>query len=443
MTLYGMKRFGIMTVALTAGGCLLAGCGEEPQRAAEVPAAQSEVVPGWVDEKEPPLEYLDEALARAEARNDGKEVCRLLREYITCENADHAGLIQEYSLLAFAAAHGYPAALRYLIATDGTDWQNACPEKLDSPLCLAAEGGHADCVRILLEAGFKPEDCRYDSPYTCALSSKNPECIRLLHEACRISEPICYPDPEEEADCARHATLEAAIAGDCSVCVERLVKAGADVNAELKPGFTPLMLAASFGRAEHLRLLLEAGAEVNVQTPGAPSALHYALEWRTYSQPQVHYRQMIECVRLLLEAGADASCCQEFGTTPLHLAARRCMAETVSRMLADGADPNALGTACYGAGKEITPLEEALECSSTMMVLLENGADITPYKDTILWLAADRSPRVIRKLLELGANPAARGADGTSVLDLVVREGNEEKIRLIREALQHSRRKRR
>jgi len=139
----------------------------------------------------------------------------------------------------------------------------------------------------------------------------------------------------------------------------------------------------------------------------------------------------------------DASCCQEFGTTPLHLAARRCMAETVSRMLADGADPNALGTACYGAGKEITPLMEALECSSTMMVLLENGADITPYKDTILWMAADRSPRVIRKLLELGANPEARGADGTSVLDLVIREGNEEKIRLIREALQHSRRKRR
>ena len=126
----------------------------------------------------------------------------------------------------------------------------------------------------------------------------------------------------------------------------------------------------------------------------------------------------------------------EFGTTPLHLAARRCKAETVSRMLAAVANPNALGRACYGAGKEITPLMEALECSSAMMALLENGADITPYKDTILWMASERSLRVIQKLLELGADPNARGDDGSSVLDVVTREGNEEKIRLIRKALQ-------
>lgn len=430
-----MKGFRRVVFSLTVGCCFLTGCGEEPQRPAEDPSVQSADMPEWVDWKEPPLEYLDAALARAEARNDGKEVCRLLREYITWENADHAGLIQDYSLLAFAAAHGYPAALRYLIVTDGPDWQNACPEKLDSPLCLAAEGGHTECVRILLEAGFKPEDCRHESPYTCALRSKNPECIRMLHEACRIPEPICYPESEDGPVCTRHATLEEAISGGCPVCAERLVKAGADVNAELKPGVTPLMLAASYGSPELLRLLLEAGAKVNTGTSGESGALHYALEWRTGAYPRVHYRQMIECVRLLLEAGADATGCQEFGTTPLHLASRRCMAETVFRMLEAGADPNAKGKPCYGAGEEISPLMEALECSSTMLVLLENGADITPYKDTILWMAAERSPRVIRKLLELGANPAARGADGTSVLDLVIREGNEEKIRLIREAL--------
>ena len=436
MTLLRMKGFGCIAVSLTVGCCLLVGCGDAPQKPAEAPSAQSADVPEWVDEKEPPLEYLDAVLARAEARNDGKEVCRLLREYITWENADHDGLIQDYSLLAFAAAHGYPAALRYLIATDGTDWQTGCPEMQDSPLCLAAEGGHTECVKVLLDAGFKPEDCRYESPYTRSLSSKNPECIRLLHAACHIADPICYPEPEEEEMCERHSTLEEAIAADCPVCAERLVKAGADVNEELRPGYTLLMQAALYGRPEHIRLLLAAGAKVNGGAPCGPSALHYALEWRSEGMPKVHYRQMIECVRLLLDAGADASCCQEFGTTPLHLAARRCMAETVSRMLSAGANPNALGRACYGAGKEITPLMEALECSSAMMALLENGADITPYKDTILWMASERSLRVIQKLLELGADPNARGTDGSSVLDVVTREGNEEKIRLIRKALQ-------
>lgn len=430
-----MKGFRRAAFSFTVGCCFLTGCGEEPQRPAEAPAAQAAEAPEWVDWKEPPLEYLDAALARAEARSDGKEVCRLLREYITGENADHAGLIEEYSLLAFAAAHGYPSALRYLIAAEGTDWQSDCPEKLDSPLCLAAEAGHTECVRVLLEAGFNPEEYLHESPYTCALRSKNPECIRMLHEACRIAEPICCPEPESAPLCELHTTLKDAVSADCPVCAERLVKAGADVNAELKPGFTPLMQAALYGRAEIIRLLLNAGAKVNGCESGGPSALHYALAWRPKSEPRVHYRQMLECVQLLLEAGADASYCQEFGTTPLHLAARRCMAETVSRMLATGADPNAPGTVSYGAGKKITPLLEALECSSAMMILLENGADITPYKDDILWMAADRSPRVIRKLLELGANPAARGADGTSVLDLVIREGNEEKIRLIQEAL--------
>ncbi len=73
-----------------------------------------------------------------------------------------------------------------------------------------------------------------------------------------------------------------------------LLDNGADVNAVVKDGRTPLHLAARFGHREVVELLLERGAQVNQESPHWGNPLFVAA-----------YRGQREVVELLLKHGAD------------------------------------------------------------------------------------------------------------------------------------------
>jgi len=70
-------------------------------------------------------------------------------------------------------------------------------------------------------------------------------------------------------------------------------------------GHTALMLASEWLDAEIVRMLLEAGAEVDVRDTDGKTALHYAL------------RGGAENIRVLLEFGADVNAQARNGYTPL------------------------------------------------------------------------------------------------------------------------------
>ncbi len=69
------------------------------------------------------------------------------------------------------------------------------------------------------------------------------------------------------------ALEEAALRGHVGM-VELLIEAGADVNLE---GHSPLLLATRSGHENVVRLLLDAGADPNVRNHCGHSALDYAL----------------------------------------------------------------------------------------------------------------------------------------------------------------------
>lgn len=91
-----------------------------------------------------------------------------------------------------------------------------------------------------------------------------------------------------------------------------LIDYGADVNAVRvtaeydASNYTPLSLACDWEEADLIARLLAAGADVNADLKGSPTALHSACE-----------QGNLDIVAMLLERGADLEAADSEGETPL------------------------------------------------------------------------------------------------------------------------------
>jgi hypothetical protein len=119
-----------------------------------------------------------------------------------------------------------------------------------------------------------------------------------------------------------------------------LLDYGADVSTSASGGHTPLMVAAGLGNVAMVQLLVEAGAGLDVQDEEGRTAVFHAAE---ADQPAA-----IEALDTL---GADVKLRRRptWGNsldTPLMLASARGYTEVVERLLAAGADVDALNSQC-------------------------------------------------------------------------------------------------
>lgn len=130
--------------------------------------------------------------------------------------------------------------------------------------------------------------------------------------------------------------FEAAAAGVRGSVEDWLKEDSGLVSALSHDGFTPLHLAAFFGRIPVVELLLSRRAPVNEvsQNPSALRPLHSAVAHR---QPQV----ALEISRALIAAGAEVNVTQHGGWTPLHAAALHGNLPLVRLLLDAGAKADA------------------------------------------------------------------------------------------------------
>ncbi|RYP87671.1 hypothetical protein DL770_004750 [Monosporascus sp. CRB-9-2] len=109
--------------------------------------------------------------------------------------------------------------------------------------------------------------------------------------------------------------------------VELLLDRGADSEAKDETGWTPLLLAASYGRETILELLLDRGADIEAGNDIGSTPLLFAVR-NTYET----------VIKLLLDRGANIEAKEASGATPLLLAAHNGYETVIQLLLDKGAD---------------------------------------------------------------------------------------------------------
>ena len=126
--------------------------------------------------------------------------------------------------------------------------------------------------------------------------------------------------------CKRNGPLHKAVMEDSLEAVKVLLDAGADINEKGKGGLTPLHRVAMRQLADGgavARLLLERGADTTIKGSMGYTPLHMAA-----------FLDAVEVAKALLDCGADMEAKDTLGRTPLHSVAGG-NAEAATKVLID------------------------------------------------------------------------------------------------------------
>ncbi|KAM0914420.1 hypothetical protein ACQ4PT_011597 [Festuca glaucescens] len=193
-----------------------------------------------------------------------------------------------HSALHLAAANGRVRVCRYLVQDLGFP-VDAWSSSGDTPLVLAATHGHTKTAAYLLERGANPHapDSHGETPLHWAACNGNRELAMLLLQRgvdpdatnprgtpLHVAASRAYPeivalllshraDPNKVANCV-FTPLVSSIVSSSLECMKLLIQAGANVNTGGFSGTTPLFIACNLsGAVPFVKCLLEAGANPN------------------------------------------------------------------------------------------------------------------------------------------------------------------------------------
>lgn len=162
----------------------------------------------------------------------------------------------------------------------------------------------------------------------------------------------------------------------------------AEINTQDTIGRTALSMAAERSEFTHLSGLLAYGADHELASYSLQTPLRYAAAAKSP-----------ECIRLLLEAGAEVDCLTDWDQTPLHLAAAYTKDARHATLLLDaGANPN------FRDRDGMTPLA---------------------------WTAISNNAPIASVLLDRGADAHDPDLQGSSTLQQCIRSNRHEILRLL------------
>ena len=186
---------------------------------------------------------------------------------------------------------------------------------------------------------------------------------------------------------------------------------------------TSMYYASQAGLLKPLKILIEAGADVNAPGGGYGSALQVA-----------SYEGHREVIDLLLDKGADINVRGEYFDTALQAASYKGHQEVIHLLLDKGADVNIHG-GCFGTALQAASYEGYQQ---TVQILLDAGADVNAqgglYGSALLAASYKRRPQIVKMLLDSGADVNLRGGLYQSALQVACNDGNQQIVKMLLDA---------
>lgn len=294
--------------------------------------------------------------------------------------------------------------------------QNAMRGGDYGPVIVVGKSAESKLVRRVVNG-----DGAMQMPPTGPLSTGEIAILRAwIDEGADFRTEITKEEPPARPLDPKLAALIDAVRSSRITEIQKLIAANPDlIHASDQAGSTPLHHAAGFGSLATMKLLVDAGADVNAKNRRASTPLHWAIRDEAK-------------VRLLLSHGAGLNTKQADGRTPLYQAASLGDGDAILRLLLEkGADPN------IATANGQTPLIAAstrgnigamrLLIARKAQVEAKNGAGGT----ALMAAAASRDPRSVQLLLENGADAAALTKRHESALANAATTGVEESMQLL------------
>ena len=293
--------------------------------------------------------------------------------------------------------------------------QNALRGGDYGPVIVAGKSADSKLIRRLVDG-----DGGMQMPPSGPLTAEEIGVLRAwIDQGAEFRTTVEDDVPERPLDPALGALIAAVRSAPRSTVERLLADHRARINDKDPAGSTLLHHAAAFGSLDTMRLLVEAGADVNAANRRRSTPLHWAIADEAK-------------VRFLLGRGANANAKVVEGRTPLFLATQLGNPYGVMRALLEhGADPN-LASAAGQTPLMISATRGDLEAITLLLgakaeINARNGAGET----ALMAAATDGNPIVVRYLLERGADAKALSKRNESALGNAATSGNEETVRLL------------
>jgi uncharacterized protein len=284
--------------------------------------------------------------------------------------------------MSLACVNGSAAIIRRLLKA-GVDPNAPLSELGETALMVAAQTGNVDAVAALLEHGADVnarEISRGGTAIMWAAAEAHPAVVKALidHGADVNSrsgvaaEGAAKDGPAQDQQSSGATTaLVLAARQDDRESARVLLDAGADINLTMSDGTSALVVAIINGHYELAKLLLDRGANVNLADSKGRTALYAAIEMRNMGvtdmpAPRGDNFDVLQLIREIVARGADInvrlkarlpyrgginpSWLPEPGATPFYRAAAANDVTVMRLLLERGADP------LLSANDKTTPL---------------------------------------------------------------------------------------
>ena len=345
--------------------------------------------------------------------------------------------------LHIAAIQHHKSIARYLLAngahTSAQDITGA------TPLHEAVRYGDIDIAKALLESGadVNAEDNLGKTPVMLVIPEDKREAMYriLIEHAADVAKKDAYGDTVLHT--ATMTSLTPSI-------LELLVAGGADVNARNKDGVSPLLIAVQKRNFAHVKFYAERGADINSADKAGDTPLSLALKdgqamlemlvnranalshdsnGNTPLHTAIIVGAQIEQIRYLVSLTDDINARNSDGNNALYLAVERNNKKIGELLLAKNADifstNNANDSPLHLALKKGGDTQGWLITSRTISAT--DGSGNTALHYAVEW----GLKKAALSLIEKGANPEAKNANGETPLFSAAKTNDPAMIALI------------